>query len=306
MASLSFGLQLPVQAQSRTFAEKWEHDADVEDMLAVARTADRLGYRYLAVCDHPVIGAHRVDWEGTTWFDPMTTLAYIAAVTKQIRLLTHVLVLPLRHPLLVAKAASTLDVLSGGRLLLGVGAGYAADEFAAVGADHANRGRVTDDAIVALRAAFTDEFPEVRTETFTFDGSLGARPRPVQPGGPPVWVGGSSERALSRAARLADGWFPQGEPLQKARPMIDRVRELRSQTDRGPIEIGVYAHVRIGTDGPPARISGKPGDVAAAFEGHQRAGVDHVQVRFASTSRADLEEQLETFAADVLPLLEVS
>ncbi len=298
---LEFGIQLPVQAQSKTFVQPWEAAAGPEAIVSVAKTADRAGYFYVGVCDHPVIAKRRRGWEGTTWFDPIVTLSYLAAETVRINLLTHILVLPLRHPLLVAKAASTLDALSGGRVILGVGAGYALEEFEALGADHENRHALTDDAISVLKASFAQEFPTVTTPSLTLDGELGARPRPERPGGPPIWAGGSSPRALRRAAQLGDGWLPQGESLEQAFAMIEKVRELSDRAGREIPDIGVYADVRVGGDADEAPISGTPEQVAQAFEKHAAAGVGHVLLRFVSHSQADLEEQLELFATEVRP-----
>lgn len=305
-AGLAFGIQLPVQAQSKTFVQAWEPDADHHDLVAIAKAADAAGYFYAGVCDHPVIAKRRESWEGTTWFDPLVTLSYLAAETTSIHLLTHVLVLPLRHPLLMAKAASTLDLLSGGRLILGVGAGYAKEEFDAVGADHERRHALTDDAIAVLKAAFAAEFPVVTTPSTTLDGSLGARPRPARAGGPPIWVGGSSPRALRRASSLGDGWLPQGESLEQALPLIARVGDLRAAAGSAPLDIGVYADVRVGADDLGAAISGTPQQVAEAFAEHRAAGVTHVLIRFASRSRADLEDQLALFAAEVVPQIGAS
>lgn len=300
--TLEFGIQLPVQAQSKTFAQPWEAGADHEAIVAIAQAADRLGYLYVGVCDHPVIEKSREDWEGTTWYDPVVTLSYVAALTQRIHLLTHVLVLPLRHPLLVAKSASTLDALSGGRLILGVGAGYAKGEFEALGANHEQRHQFTDDAVRVLKAALAEEFPVVHTPSFTLDGSLGARPRPARPGGPPIWVGGSSPRALRRAASSADGWIPQGQTIDDALPMITQLRQLRQDSGQPPMEVGVYADVRVASDDSHrSPTHGSPAKIAAAFAQHQAAGINHVMVRFRSTGPADLEDQLSRFATEVVP-----
>ncbi|WP_372734550.1 TIGR03619 family F420-dependent LLM class oxidoreductase [Nocardioides sp.] len=300
--TLQFGIQLPVQAQSKTFAQPWEADADHETIVAIAQAADRLGYLYVGVCDHPVIEKRREDWEGTTWYDPIVTLSYLAAVTERIHLLTHVLVLPLRHPLMVAKSASTLDALSGGRLILGVGAGYAKGEFDALGANHAERHRITNDSVTVLKAAFAEEFPVATTSSFTLDGSLGARPRPAREGGPPIWVGGSSPAALRRAATSADGWIPQGQRLEEALPMIAQLQELRQESGQPPLDIGVYADVHVGNDVTHrSTIHGSPDQIAETFAKHLDAGVGHVMVRFRSTSPDDLEDQLARFATEVAP-----
>ncbi|GCB91789.1 LLM class F420-dependent oxidoreductase [Streptomyces noursei] len=186
---LVYGMQLPVQAQSTLFAEEWEAGAGPADLVAVARAADRAGFAYVACCEHVAIPRRLAGPMGTVWYDPVATLSYLAAVTERVRLLSHVAVVGLRHPLLGAKQYATVDRLSGGRLILGVGAGHVREEFEAVGVDFARRGAVLDEAIDALKAALGPaEFPEFKGERFAFAG-LGQAPRPVQSPRPPVWVG---------------------------------------------------------------------------------------------------------------------
>src|SRR5437764_14956948 len=180
--TIAFGMQLPIQAQSSVFVEDWERSAGARELSAVAEACDRAGFSYIAVCDHVAIPRSRADAMSTTWYDPIATLGWLAGVTERVRLLSHVYVAAYRHPLQTAKAFATLDALSGGRAILGVGAGHVEEEFDALGVSFADRGRLLDEAIDAVRAAFADEW----------SGGLGQRPRPLQPGGPPIWVGGSS------------------------------------------------------------------------------------------------------------------
>ena len=156
-----WGLQLPVQSQSTRYVEGWETgpDAGPSALAAVATAADRAGAFYVAVCDHVAIPDGEVEAMGSTWYDTMTTLGWLAARTERVRLLSHVAVLPYRHPLVTAKAWCTLDALSGGRAVLGVGAGHVRDEFEALGVPFAERGRLLDEALDVVRAAFADERP---------------------------------------------------------------------------------------------------------------------------------------------------
>ncbi len=225
-ASLAYGMQLPIQSQSSLYAEPWEADATPDDLVEIARAADRAGFAYLACCDHVAIPRRLAAAMGTTWYDPVATLSYIAAATERVLLMSHVAVVGLRHPLLTAKQYATLDHLSGGRLILGVGAGHVPEEFEALGVDFARRGAVLDEAIDALRAALgPDEYPEHHGKLHDF-GGLGQRPRPAQDR-VPLWVGGSSPAAVRRAATRADGWLPQGDPRDKLPAQIARLRRLR-------------------------------------------------------------------------------
>ncbi|MEU0246809.1 TIGR03619 family F420-dependent LLM class oxidoreductase [Streptomyces sp. NPDC006235] len=304
---MAYGIQLPVQSQSTIYAEPWEAAAGPEDLLAVARAADRAGFAYLACCDHVAIPRRLASAMSTVWYDPVATLAFLAAATERTRLLSHVAVVGLRHPLLSAKQYATLDHLSGGRLILGVGAGHVREEFEALGADFERRGAVLDESIDALRAALgPEEFPGHHGKFYDFEG-LGQRPRPAQDR-VPVWVGGSSPAALRRAALKGDGWLPQGDPRDVLPDRIARIRRLREEAGiEGPFTVGAIAEpLYVGAAGWDVgrRTVGGPAEaVAESLRAYRAMGVDQVQVRFRSRSRAELVEQIEQFGEEVAPLL---
>jgi probable F420-dependent oxidoreductase len=243
----------------------------------------------------------------TTWYDAVATLGFLAAATRRVRLLSYVWVAPYRHPLVTAKAFASLDALSGGRVILGVGAGHLEAEFAALGVDFTRRGALLDEAIDLVTAAFLDEYPQHGGPTWPVR-DLGVRPRPVQRPRPPIWVGGSTKAAMRRAAERADGWLPQGVPEMGMPAAIAFIREHRART-RGdaPIEIGMNApwlYVGRPTFDPgPTTRSGAPAELAEVFHGIKRLGVQHCGVRFRSRSCAELVEQIEAFARDVAPLI---
>src|SRR5690606_9402467 len=133
-----------------------------------------------------------------TWYDTIATLGWLAALTSRTHLLSHVYVLPYRHPLATAQSFMTLDHLSGGRAILGAGAGHLESEFTLLGADYAARGRAVEAAIGPIRAAFAEEYPTVGGPGA--EVGVGMAPRPSRPGGPPIWIGGSSKAAITRAA----------------------------------------------------------------------------------------------------------
>ncbi|MEV0317095.1 LLM class F420-dependent oxidoreductase [Streptomyces sp. NPDC050658] len=304
---LVYGMQLPIQSQSVIYAEAWEADAGVEDLAEIARVADRSGFAYVASCDHVAIPRRLADSMSTVWYDPVATLAFLAGITENVRLMSHVAVVGLRHPLVSAKQYATLDRLSGGRLVLGVGAGHVPEEFAAVGADFERRGPVLDETIDALKAALgADEYPEHHGERFDFSG-LGQQPRPVQPR-VPIWVGGSSPAAVRRAAERADGWLPQGDPRDKLPAQIARLRRLREEAGvREPITVGAIAEPLY--VGEPSwsvgrrTLSGKPDALAESLRAYGAMGVQQIQVRFRSRSRSELTDQMAAFAAEVAPHL---
>ncbi|UJB42515.1 TIGR03619 family F420-dependent LLM class oxidoreductase [Streptomyces sp. A1-5] len=305
---LAYGMQLPVQARSTLFAEGWEASAGPEDLVAVARAADRAGFAYVACCEHVAIPRRLAGAMGTAWYDPVATLSYLAAATERVRLLSHVAVVGLRHPLLGAKQYATLDRLSGGRLILGVGAGHVRQEFEAVGVDFARRGAVLDETIDALKVALgEEEFPEFKGEHFAFEG-LGQAPRPVQKPRPPVWVGGSSPAAVRRAAVRGDGWLPQGDRRDQLPRQIATLRRLRAEAGVvEPVEVGAIAEpVYVGEPGWDVgrrTLTGTPERIAGSLREYAAMGVRQIQVRFRSRSRAELVAQIAAFGAEVGPLL---
>ncbi|GAB2936399.1 LLM class F420-dependent oxidoreductase [Streptomyces heilongjiangensis] len=306
-ASLRFGMQLPVQSQSTLYAEPWEADAGAEDLVDIARAADRAGFAYLAVCDHVAVPRRLAPAMSTVWYDPVATLAFLAAVTERVRLLSHVAVVGLRHPLVTAKQYATLDHLSGGRLVLGVGAGHVREEFEALGVDFERRGAVLDECVDALRAALgPDEFPSHHGKLYDFE-DLGQRPRPAQVR-VPLWVGGSSPAAVRRAAVRGDGWLPQGDPRDRLPGQIARLRRLREEAGlAGPFTVGAITEPLY--VGEPAwdvgrrTLSGSPEALAESLRAYAAMGVDQVQVRFRSRGRAELVDQMGEFGERVAPLL---
>ena len=178
---------------------------------------------------------------GTVWYDTTATLGWLAGLTSRVRLLSHVLVLAQRHPLRAAKELSTLDLLSGGRLIVGVGAGHVPEEYELLTGGFERRGRDTDEAVTALATAFTEEFPELPGPRWPVSG-MGVAPRPVQRPRPPIWIGGSSRPAIRRAAALGDGWLPQGTRRRDLPGQIAELRRLREELrDGAPIDVGTIA-----------------------------------------------------------------
>ncbi|MBA2947107.1 LLM class F420-dependent oxidoreductase [Streptomyces sp. PSKA28] len=300
-------MQLPVQSQSTIYAEPWETGAGPADLAEIARIADRTGFHYLASCDHVAIPRRLAPAMSTVWYDPVATLSFLAGVTERVRLLSHVAVVGLRHPLVTAKQYATLDHLSGGRLVLGVGAGHVPEEFQALGVDFARRGAVLDEAIDALKAALgPDEFPEHHGKLYAFEG-LGQRPRPAQ-ARVPLWVGGSSPAAVRRAALKGDGWLPQGDPRDRLPHQIARLRRLREEAGIAePITIGAITEPLYvgepGWDVGRRTLSGRPEALAESLRAYAAMGVNQIQVRFRSRGRTELTDQMGAFGTEVAPHL---
>ncbi|TGB05639.1 TIGR03619 family F420-dependent LLM class oxidoreductase [Streptomyces palmae] len=306
---MSYGIQLPIQSLSTLYAEGWEARAGPADLLAVARAADRHGFAYIACCDHVAVPRRLAAAMGTVWYDPVATLSYLAAATERVLLLSHVAVAGLRHPLVTAKQYATLDHLSGGRLVLGVGAGHVPEEFAALGVDFAGRGALLDETIDALKAALgEEEFPAFHGRRFDF-ADLGQAPRPARRPRPPLWVGGSSPAAVRRAAERGDGWLPQGDPRDRLPGRIARLRAIRTAAGIAePAVIGAIAEpLYVGAPTWPVgrRTLTGPGErLAESLRAYRAMGVDQVQLRFRSRDRDELTDQIAAFAAEVAPYLD--
>jgi probable F420-dependent oxidoreductase len=218
-----------------------------------AQTAENLEYRHILAYDH-VAGANpgsRPGWRPPyTYLDefhePFVLFGFLAGITKAIEFTTGVIILPQRQTVLVAKQAAALDVLSNGRLRLGIGIGWNPVEYEALGMNFHDRGRRSEEQVELMRRLWTQEL-------VTFEGrwhkitDAGIKPPPVQR--PiPVWFGGSDDRALKRLAQLGDGWFPLLGPDEKCRELIDRVRAYAREAGRDPSTIGIEGRIAFGQD----------------------------------------------------------
>jgi probable F420-dependent oxidoreductase len=260
----------------------------------MARAAEDMGYAAVSVTDHPMPGTAWLQGGGHHTLDPFVTLAVAAAATSTLILQTALLVLPYRHPLIVAKAAANLDVVSQGRVALGVGTGYVPSEFAALGADFADRNEVTDRAIHVIKRAWQPD-PLLVEGGDPLGHSL--QPRPIQQPHPPLYVGGNSRRAMLRAAEHGNGWMPMFNPAELA-------ARRRSGTIGGPAELAtkiVELHRMAATFGRIERplvhySSGKshlhslctdPGRLRAELDALADAGADAVSVDVPGETRQD-------------------
>ncbi|ODR05976.1 LLM class F420-dependent oxidoreductase [Mycolicibacillus koreensis] len=205
---MRLGLATPVVLQVPGVASDWERDADIADIAAIAETADTLGFDYLTCAEHVAIPASDAAERGGTYWDPLSTLSFLAARTTRIRLATSVLVLGYHHPLAIAKRFGTLDRVSDGRLVLGVGVGSLRAEFDLLDAEFTGRGERADDALRALRSSLSRPQVSYHGPYFRYDEMI-VRPHARQTH-VPIWVGGRTRRSLRRALHLADGWMPFG------------------------------------------------------------------------------------------------
>jgi probable F420-dependent oxidoreductase len=304
-----YGMQLPIQSQSTLYVADWERASGPAELGRIAQVADQAGFFYLGVCDHTAIPRRLADAMGTIWYDTTATLGWLAALTTRTHLLSHVLILAQRHPLRAAKELSTLDLLSGGRLIVGVGAGHVPEEYELLTGEFAERGRHTDEAVSALALAFTSEFPELPGPRFPVSG-MGLAPRPVRQPRPPIWIGGSSPAAIRRTAAFGDGWLPQGTRRRDLPSQIARLRQLRHELRGGaPIDIGTIVEpIHLTSAGSPWDLpnyvlQGGADQIAASLRELVDMGVNHLQVRFMARSVEEFCQQTAAFGAEVGPLL---
>jgi probable F420-dependent oxidoreductase len=207
---MKISLGLPTQR-----VDKLDEFVSAEAIAEMARAAESAGFDAVFVTEHPFPEQGWMDTGGHHALDPFVALSFAAAATTAIRLQTHLCVLAYRNPFLTAKSVASLDVLSGGRVILGAGTGYLEPEFAALGVDFDERNELTDEAIVAMKAAWSGEPLSLTGRHFEARDNV-ALPRPVQSPHPPIWIGGNSKRAIRRAVELADGWAPMPNPAQTA------------------------------------------------------------------------------------------
>lgn len=253
-----------------------------ETLLACARAAEEAGLSDVWVQDHLAIPPDDAEGSGGRYLDPLTTVAWLAGRTERIGVATGVLNLPYRPPLPTAKAIATVQELSGGRLLLGVGVGWMESEFRALGVPRSERGRRSDETLAFLHDAFAHDEIEANGQRFLF------LPRPPRP---PIFVGGHGEHALRRAARFGDGWFPMiGDPKQLASGGR-RLAELAAEAGRATPSIVSFARF-------DPRSPGRAAEQVASL---REAGVSHI-VAGARYHDADaFAEQVAFLAEHVLP-----
>jgi probable F420-dependent oxidoreductase len=307
-------MQLPIQSQSTMYVSEWETKASVNDLARIAIAADEAGSFYIGVCDHTAIPDRLVDAMGAVWYDTVATLGWLAGITKSTRLLSHVFILSQRHPLRAAKELSTLDLLSGGRLIAGIGAGHVSEEFDQLSGPEGfdRRGPDTDEAIAALAKCFTAETPTHDGSRWSFSG-MHVAPRPLQSPRPPLWVGGSSAPALRRTAAYGDGWLPQGTRRKDLAAQIIQLKELRAELRGGaPLDIGtiaepIYLTERsdqgAGWDLPGYVVVGGPEQIIESMNELAAMGVNHLQISFRVRSPEEFIEQTQRFGELVAPHL---
>jgi probable F420-dependent oxidoreductase len=281
---MKIGIVTPVLTMLPRAHATWEETATFADVVDIVCEADRLGYHHVTCSEHVAIPEPVAEVRGGRYFDPLATFGYLAARTESIRLATHVLVLGYHHPLEIAKRYGTLDLVSGGRLVLGVGVGSLAEEFALLDAPFDDRGPRADDAMKALRAALSQRLPAYHGAFYDFEGFV-VDPCAVQVR-VPLWVGGRTARSLRRAVELGDGWAPFGLTASELEAMLRAARETAAWTARNePLDIVLQNEHPIDPSSDPDRVAESVGRMT-------EIGATAINVRFVHHSPVHYREQL--------------
>ena len=293
--AMRFGLVTPIVTRHPANDASWTEDAGPAELLEIAAAADRLGFHHLTCSEHVAIPAHVAPVRGARYYDPLATFGFLAARTTQIRLVTHVLVLGYHHPLEIAKRYGTLDRLSGGRLVLGVGVGTLAEEFALLDVPFADRGARYEDALRALRAAFGRREPSYAGTHYRFADVL-VDPCGVQPD-VPIWLGGRTARSLRRALAFGDGWDPFGLGLEQLGALLAKARGSHEWRERTrPFALVLPIDVQLDPLDPAERAQ-----LAERSERYRALGTTVLNLRLRHRSAQHYLEQLEVVAHEVAP-----
>ena len=297
-----------------------------EPLRDIALKGEALGYTYLTVPDHLVIpdtiapnypysdNGEFVSNVAGECLEQLTQIAYLAGMTSKVKFLTSVMVVPHRMPVHNAKTISTIDFLSGGRIVIGVGAGWMEEEFNAVGTPpFKERGKVTDEYIAAMKALWTEDNPSFSGEYVSFSG-INFAPKPVQKPHPPIWVGGESGPALRRVVRHGDAWFPIGRnpkfPMGTAARLgadWSRVKQLAEEAGRDPgsIELGYWTGTvsagveELDDEGNRRLLTGSVSQIVDDIGAMRDLGMKHVLLNHQRDSLAETLEAIEQFMTDV-------
>jgi probable F420-dependent oxidoreductase len=301
--------------------------ASRDNVMKLAQRAEALGYGYLGVADHLIVPtrtemryAYTADgiWPGAPTgecLDAIATLAFLAGCTQKIRLLTSVAVVPYRPAVLTAKLFLTADILSGGRAIAGVGAGWMKEEFELLGAPpFAERGAVTDEFLRAWKALWTEEHPKLEGKYTRFDNVVFA-PKPAARPHPPIWVGGESPAALRRTAQFGDGWYPvsnnQQIPLNTAARLaggVGNMRRAAEKSGRDPATIDVAYlwflppawSAQSGPDNARQLFTGSGADMLADVAALEQAGARHVILYLQRPTIEETLDMMQRFAEEVM------
>jgi len=327
---MRFGVGLP--AVNPIGAPRWDNETVLKGIVAVARKADELGYEYVTCQDHVVIPKEKSRLIGPRWYDPIATLGFVAAITRRVRLLTSVVVLPYRNPFVMAKSIATLDVLSRGRVICGVGVGHLQAEFEALNVPYEQRGPMSDEIIKIMKELWAKPAASYQGKYYQFTDVV-LSPKPVQRPHPPIWIGGNSRLAMRRAVLAADGWEPFQVTPEEYADRVGYGRQVAREAGRGTgidlvaplgaIEVvegaarpqaqanverrvrdiagdsEFYRRIAGNTFAAPTRATVE--GVSAKVQRFKELGVNYINVAFKYREPSHYLESMDWFAREIMP-----
>ena len=292
--------------------------ASAANIKEAARISEALGFDSVWVTDHVVVPESSKDAFGSSFFEAVTVMAYVAGITNRVQIGAAILIVPYRHPLLLAKALATADQLSGGRIVAGVGLGWLETESELMGVPHRRRARIADEALAVMRACWENEQPQFVGEHFNLSGFRFA-PRPHEGRRLPLLVGGASSAALRRVARFGDGWIGDGLTFEELETSLGHLRQALAAEGRdlGSVEVAMRTGLQVAASSDavtetPSEMGWKSGEFASAgrtpFRGlrkevvadFQRAaelGVGHLVFEFPVSKGEESMDLFETLAS---------
>ena len=304
-----YGMQLPIQTLTLNLVDPWEDAATVADLVTVAQKAEATGHSFVGVCDH--VAVPNDDYSArmrTTWYDTVATLGFLAAHTSTVRLLSVVWIAAYRHPLQTASSFGTLDHLSGGRVILGTGAGHVEGEFRALGVPYHERGAILDETLEALSGVYDDPFVSFEGSRYAYS-EVGVAPKPVS-GKLTTWIGGMGKAAWRRVGKYGDGYIPMANKTSEYAEILETIRASAEAAGRGDASFDIgympgWAHLTGGPadDMPPTQLFGAEA-LASEIREARAVGANVIHLKFRGRTFAEYLEQLDAFKEEVVPLVD--
>ena len=283
---------------------------DTKAITEVARKAEELGYDSVWVTDHILLPKH-LSYPYGRIFEPLVTLAYVAAVTTRVRLGTSMIILPMRNPVITAKELASIDNLSGGRVIAGLAIGWAEEEFRNLGAGHLfrKRAKLFEEQVALIRQLWSEREVRFEGRFYRIENGI-SDPRPLQPGGIPIWLGGNSEQAVRRALRIAEAWQFTGIPLDE---LEHRMGIIKEEARRDFIVSGRFTVDMTGKAPRESKaasgarriiISGNPQEVINQLEQYIEKGTTYLVLGFGDKDKQSLVKDMERFSREVQPSIQ--
>lgn len=301
---MKFGLCLPIRL-----------NADAQTNIKIAKRAEELGFDSIWASDHVIVPEKRLGTFSEYFYDPFVLLSNIAAVTSRIAVGTSVIILPYRNPVVVAKMIATLDVLSKGRVIFGVGPGWMKEEFEALGVPVQSRGRMTNEYIKAVTTLWREDAPEFDGEFCSFS-DIKFFPKPVQQPRPPIWIAGASKYAVARAAALGDGWQPTWVTPEDVESGIAGLKSIAKENGRdlenftfsvrNRLKILSEKDTKTGSaknenDDAVFTLRGTPGEIREYINRYEETGVTHLVFDPAADDVEEIFYMMKVLADEIIP-----